>query len=108
MMFGNLATLIVVGLGVGACTFTITKASIFKPLRDVTAHMPRLGVLLACPYCLSHWLALVAVITYPLRFATIGEAFCAIFAVVAIANLTIAGISYSFLVADAIEEDDSE
>ncbi len=43
---------IIVALAVASSSVTITRSSVFKPLRDKFDWK-----LLHCPYCLSHWIA---------------------------------------------------
>jgi hypothetical protein len=50
-------------LAVGAASFTVARAGIFAPVRDWTKRRSAwLGNLLSCPWCVSHWIAVVAVI----------------------------------------------
>lgn len=72
--------IITFALAVAAVSLTVTKSSIFQPLRDRWEGIPFLGKLVQCPYCFSHWVAmgLVALhVTDPmewfiLSFAVIG------------------------------------
>jgi hypothetical protein len=52
------------GLVVGVISVTITKSSLFESLRDWMWEKSGnfLGKLFSCPYCMSHWVALVMVI----------------------------------------------
>ena len=56
-----LETLAITGLAVSAISTTVTKALVFKPLRDRFKYSegdefkPSLFMLVHCPYCLSHW-----------------------------------------------------
>lgn len=59
--------LVVLALGVasGTAAFTISRTTITSSLRGfVASHSRWLGKLLSCSYCLSHWLAAVAVAIY--------------------------------------------
>ena len=51
--------LLLISLAVSATSVTVTRAAIFQWLRERTAWK-----LLQCPYCFSHWLALLAVAAY--------------------------------------------
>ncbi len=59
----NLIPLLLLGVACGTVATTITKSSIFRPLREklgrlTSAGQPTtwLGKLFSCPYCLAHWI----------------------------------------------------
>ncbi len=65
--------LAVLGLAVGATSYTLTRSSMpgLKYLRErCQAWSPTLGELLHCPYCCSHWVALAICAAYRPRFIT--------------------------------------
>lgn len=45
-------------MAIASVSLTISKAYIFKPIRNIAW----LRKLLSCPYCLAHWLSLFAII----------------------------------------------
>lgn len=60
-----LTAIVALALAVSAVSVTVTKTKIFQPVRRWTKkRSPWAGALLSCPYCLSHWLAFVAVPIY--------------------------------------------
>lgn len=64
----DIAAIFLLTLAVCALTLTLTKSSMFKWFRDLAwkAH-PVIGKMSSCPYCTSHWVALVAVGVYQPR-----------------------------------------
>ena len=69
-MVDNLVLLVVLGIASGTASFTIAKTKITQPIREAVGKRSKwLGMLLACPYCISHWLALIAVALYQPRIA---------------------------------------
>ena len=64
-MWPVLVTMLFLALAVSACSMTISKAKVFKSLREtVEERSIWLGGLLKCPYCTSHWLSVGAVVIY--------------------------------------------
>ncbi len=54
----NYLQLIIISLAVASISFTISKSSIFKPVRlFICKHSSFLGELFSCPYCISHWVS---------------------------------------------------
>ena len=46
---------------VGSTAFTISRTKVFEPIRSRVMRKSKwFGTLLSCPYCIGHWLALVA------------------------------------------------
>lgn len=55
--------LIMLSMCVSTVSFTITKSKFFSPLRNwVNKRNERLGSLLSCSYCMSHWAATFVVV----------------------------------------------
>lgn len=53
------------GLCCATISYTLTKGSIFGPLRVwVIERSLWLGKLMSCPYCMSHWIALGAMVIF--------------------------------------------
>jgi hypothetical protein len=68
----DLLGIAVIGIAVGVVTLTLTKATIFEGLREsIKRKSAFFGELCSCPYCTSHWLALVALLICrtPLRIS---------------------------------------
>lgn len=75
--------LVILGLAVSAMSVTLSMSALCQGLRDWMADRHRwLGKLFRCPYCLSHWLALGAVLWCRPSWAFVIDTF----AVVAIAG----------------------
>jgi len=61
------------GLCCGTISYTITKGSIFGPLRVwVIERTYWLGKLMQCPYCMSHWVAILAMLVFQPKTTMIG------------------------------------
>jgi len=57
--------LVLISLAVATASMTLGVSRIAKPWRDwMSKRSVRAGHLAQCPYCLSHWLAFVAVLAY--------------------------------------------
>lgn len=53
-------TLIIYSAIIASCSFTISVTSIFKPFRDLISKIhPKIEELIHCPYCLSHYIAML-------------------------------------------------
>jgi ABC-type Fe3+ transport system permease subunit len=48
----------VLGIAAAVVALTVTKSSLFAPIRDRLEGRRFLGKLSSCPYCFSHWAAL--------------------------------------------------
>lgn len=58
LVIEGLPFLLLLSLVVGCVTLTLSKAWVFKPLRDYLASKSDfLGDLLNCTYCTSHWVS---------------------------------------------------
>lgn len=56
---------VIVALAVAAVSFTIAKTKVTAGLRTfVLRRSAYLGAGISCPYCVSHWITLAAVITF--------------------------------------------
>lgn len=61
----QLLPFILLGLCCGVISYTITKGSIFGPLRVwIIESNYWAGKLMQCPYCMSHWVALAAMLVF--------------------------------------------
>ena len=61
----NLLSFLFLGLCCGTISYTITKGSIFGPLRVwLIERTYWLGKLVQCPYCMSHWAAILAMLVF--------------------------------------------
>lgn len=62
-MIGDLAIYVVLALAIASFSVTTAKAKVTKPVREFfLARVKPLGMLLSCPYCVSHWLAFALVL----------------------------------------------
>ncbi len=60
-------------LFVGTLSMTVTKSTIIRPFRVWIANRNELaGELVQCPFCFSHWVALIAVIVLKFRVTEFG------------------------------------
>lgn len=56
---------IVVAMMSSCISITITQQEIFRPLRDwVKSKSNKLGHLISCFYCFSHWIVFIAILIY--------------------------------------------
>ncbi len=61
----NLFQFLLLGVCCGTISYTLTKGSIFGPLREwMIMRSLWFGKLFTCPYCMSHWAALGAMLVY--------------------------------------------
>lgn len=59
----------------GTVAYTLTKGSIFTPLREwVIDRSLWLGKLITCPYCTSHWVVFFAMLIFRPRLINYGFA----------------------------------
>ena len=64
-MFHDYAKLFILALATSSISLTLSKAKIFKGLREFVAQRSAfLGKLISCPYCTSHWIAIWLVCLY--------------------------------------------
>lgn len=61
----NIIHFLLLGLCCATVSYTLTKGSIFGPLRVWAIERSLwLGKLMSCPYCMSHWIALGAMVIF--------------------------------------------
>ena len=64
----QVGVLLVLGAACAVVAMTISKASIFeRPRVWLDQNYEWLGDLVACPYCVSHWVALAAIVAFQPR-----------------------------------------
>lgn len=69
-MLTTLVELVLMGAAVATASMTISKGKIFRPIRRGISEKTFFGDLVRCPYCMSHWIALMAVMwSRPVLFA---------------------------------------
>lgn len=69
-------TVAVLALAVGSVAMTITRTSIFRaPRHWVQRKSDFFGDLVSCPYCMSHWLVLAAMVSFRPRLLDTGSWF---------------------------------
>ena len=86
----QLFELLVLALATSTISVTITKAGIFKPLRERIARLNDwAGELFSCPYCMAHWVAAGMVgVSQPVLISTgvyVLDVIISYFAVIAVA-----------------------
>lgn len=65
--------LVFLALAVASVTITLTRSTLFEPLRAwVDNRSELLGELIYCPYCTSHYISFVAVLLFQPVVATSG------------------------------------
>ena len=70
---------------VAVVSMTVTMSKLFSPLRKVAKSGSEwLGELLSCPYCISHWVALAAVLVL-VPFTSVAWVVAQVFTLVAFA-----------------------
>jgi hypothetical protein len=90
----------------GTISFTISKSKFFAGIRKlVEARVPFLGEGISCPYCVSHWIALLLTMVYLPHPVVSGwvyglfiDYFVAAMAMVALAAITARVIFSSYIV----------
>lgn len=86
---------VVLGLAVSAVSLTVTRSTLFEGFRDwldgsSSRFVRPIAALFSCPYCLSHWVSLVAVLAFGQELTgglTVPSAVVAVFALVALSAL---------------------
>lgn len=92
----DIITILILSLAVSAISVTLARGGVFAALRQwVMDRNEWLGKLISCPYCLSHWVALFAVVFYPISM-TFYSTLVTIFAVVAISAIVSGVITVLF------------
>lgn len=91
--YEGLQALCFIALAVASISMTITKAKVFAFAREVIADTNEwLGELFNCPYCMSHWVSLAAMLVFdPIVLVSPAPAFSWIatyFALVTISSVT--------------------
>jgi hypothetical protein len=108
-MLHEFALVFVLSLVASTTSVTLTKARVFRGLRDVVARCGGwLGDLARCPYCMSHWIAMLLVAVYRPRLTEcslpILDYVVSVFSIVAMATLWSAGICGSLTAMDALSD----
>lgn len=90
--------LLILSLATAAISMTVAKAPVFESVRYwFDGRNEWLADLIHCPYCLSHWVAFLAVIVYQPRFVSSGveiiDWFVSAMAIVAVAT-AVSGLIY--------------
>jgi Protein of unknown function (DUF1360) len=77
-------------IAIAALSVTLTTGKIFRAPRTwLKAKSPRVGALLSCAYCTSHWLAALALLTRqgPVAWSGVGDFVRDLFVLVGIASI---------------------
>ena len=109
MILHDYAEVLVLSLVASTTSVTLAKARVFRGLREVVGRCGGwLGDLVRCPYCMSHWIALLLVAVYRPRLTQcslpILDYLVSVFAIVAVATLWSAGICGSLWAMDALSD----
>ena len=72
MPIDRFLTLIYLAAATAALSLTITRSGVFASIRQGIARQSTRGArLFSCPYCMSHWIAMIIVALYrPVQFVT--------------------------------------
>lgn len=57
-------------IAIAAVSMTITKATLFKGMREKIKPIPFFGGLFACPYCFSHWMSALVTWVFSLKLTS--------------------------------------
>lgn len=84
-------------LATASVALTITKATIFEPIRNwIIDRSDFFGELFSCPYCMSHWVSLGVIAYYQPRLVTsqylIVDLTVSTFALITVASLLAASV----------------
>ena len=100
-LYGSL----LLALAIASISMTITKSVLFNDFRDRIGKIGKFfRELFNCPYCLSHWLAVLGVLTFFGKTHTLPDLVLMTFATVTFASFAMAGISYLFLLLNTLDE----
>jgi hypothetical protein len=73
-MLQELIDLAELGTVGGVIVVTVTRSSIFKPLREMAdAKFPWLGDLVHCPYCFGHWTGMLLTLLFGVNIVGSGN-----------------------------------
>jgi ABC-type phosphate/phosphonate transport system permease subunit len=101
MLYGSL----LLAMAVASISMTVTKSSLFNGFREKTNKIGKFfRELFNCPYCLSHWLAILGVLTFFGKTRTLPDLVLMTFSTVTFACFAMAGISYLFLLLNTLDE----
>lgn len=100
-MTATIITCLVIALAAGGAAATITKAKIFFRFRMlVTRNTYWGGLLVSCPYCMSHWIVFAIIAAYRPRLVTSSlvplDVIVTGFAIVTLATMTAAWICRTY------------
>ena len=94
--------ILILSLAVSSASVTIAVSNSMEWLRSLVSKLgPRFEELIHCPYCLSHWLAAIATLTW--IKGSMSELVMTGFAIVTIASLASVGIIHLFLALNALD-----
>lgn len=106
--FNNLFQVFVLSLVVATVSMTLSKAKIFKSLREFLEKKSQwLGELIHCPYCTSHWVALFFVVLYRpviIKGIPVFDYIVTVFVVVCLASFWSFIICHAFIAMDSLVE----
>lgn len=73
----GIAAVVILGAATASVSLTLAYAEAFAWMRNLLARVPiggrALQKLFQCPYCLSHWVGLAAVLAFGERAVAVGE-----------------------------------
>jgi hypothetical protein len=57
-------------IAIAAVSMTVTKATLFKGMRERLKPIPFFGGLVSCPYCFSHWMSALVTLVFSLKLTS--------------------------------------
>lgn len=101
-----------VSLVVSTVSMTLSKAKLFRGLREAVSQRSRwLGELIHCPYCVSHWISFLLVAVYRPCLThcciPVADYVVSAFAMVAMATIWSRSIGASLLAMDLLHDTDN-
>lgn len=104
----ELVDLVVCSLAVSAISWTVTKSTVFIPLRKfISGKSAWLFQLITCPYCFSHYLALAAVLL--VKYQPVATQYVVVNYIISVfATVTLASAFTGYLIRYAFQFDMKE
>jgi len=107
--FKLLLEMIFIALATASISMTITKSNITKKLRALISKCGlRAEELIHCPYCLSHWLAVIIICTFYWGIYPLSTIIIMIFMVITLTCFGSLGIVWLFLMLNDLDNEEED